>query len=312
MSVPVDVSVVICTYNRAADVALVLDDLAAQAGLGPMRWEVIVVDNNSTDATREAVESRMTGFPVPLRYVLEPAQGKSLALNRGIAEATGATLAFTDDDVRIPPAWLASILGPFADPACMGVAGAVLPRWVSPPPPWVSDAEPYRMMGAIVRYWQGTEACEAPVPPIGANCAWRRSVFARFGGYRTDLGPGGATAPLGEDTEFGLRVMTQGERVRYEPAALLYHPVSAARLTRRYFVDWYYQSGRVQSLRAESGASARIAGVPRYLFRELAGTAVRWAFAAAPARRFFYKLRTYQAFGRIRGYREQRARAGTG
>jgi glycosyltransferase involved in cell wall biosynthesis len=312
MSFAVDASVIICTFNRAEEVALVLDDLSAQAGLGSTRWEIVVVDNNSTDGTRAAVESRMNAAGTPVRYILEPAQGKSRALNRGIAEAAGEILVFTDDDVRIPPTWLAAILAPFADPGCMGVGGAVLPRWTSSPPKWVSEADPYRMMGAIVRYWQGTEARDAPTPPIGANCAWRRSVFTRHGGYRTDLGPGGATAPLGEDTEFGLRVMARGEPVRYEPEALLYHPVSAARLTRRYFVDWYFQSGRVQSLRADAGAGARIGGVPRYLFRELAGVAVRWAFAAAPARRFFYKLRTYQTFGRIRGYREQHAGAGSG
>ncbi|HEU4829915.1 MAG TPA: glycosyltransferase family A protein [Gemmatimonadales bacterium] len=308
MSSAVEASIIICTFNRAAEIGLVLDDLAAQAGIGARRYEVLVVDNNSTDATRDVVAAKACGAPCPVRYVREPRQGKSLALNRGVAEARGGILVFTDDDVRIPPTWLAAMLAPFEDAACMGVAGAVLPRWTASRPSWVSEDEPYRMMAAIVRYWLGPDPLRATVPPIGANCAWRREVFERYGGYRTDLGPGGKRAPLGEDTEFGLRVMTGGESVRYEPAALVHHPVAPERLTRRYFTDWYFQSGRVEPCRAGIAPSVRIAGVPRYLFRELAGAAARWAFSPPGPRRFFHKLRTYQTLGRIRGYRDEHAR----
>jgi glycosyltransferase involved in cell wall biosynthesis len=304
----VDASVVICTYNRPTEVGLVLDDLAAQAGLAGRRCEVLVIDNNSTDATRAVVEARQGTGALPVRYVFEPKQGKSHALNRGVAEAAGHIIAFTDDDVRIPPTWLAEILAPFDDPACMGVAGAVMPQWSTPRPRWVSDTEPYRMMGAIVQYSQGADAGPALASPIGANCAWRREVFERHGGYRTDLGPGGSSAPLGEDTEFGLRVMSRGERVWYSPAALLHHPVTPERLTPGYFTNWYYQSGRVESRRTDLEPSVRIAGVPRYLFRELADAAVRWAVSPPGPGRFFHKLRTYQALGRIHGYRDQHAR----
>ena len=303
-----DASVVICTYNRAAGIDLVLDDLAAQGGLGARTWEVIVVDNNSTDGTRGVVEAHQAAARIDVRCVLETMQGKSHALNRGVAEARGDILAFTDDDVRIPSTWLTAILAPFRDPACAGVAGAVLPHWSTPRPAWVSDAEPYRMMAAIVQYWQGSEAGPAKAPPIGANCAWRRAIFERHGGYRTDLGPGAEAAPLGEDTEFGLRVMSRGEQVRYEPAALLQHPVAPERLTRKYFTNWYYQSGRVESFRADIEPSVRIGGVPRYLFRELATAATRWAVAPPGPRRFFHKLRTFQTVGRIRGYRDRHVR----
>ena len=312
MTAEVDASVVICTYNRAASVGVVIDDLAAQTGLGQRRCEVLVIDNNSTDGTRAVVEARQGKSACPIRYTLEPKQGKSHALNRGIAEARGSILAFTDDDVRIPPSWLAALLEPFDDPACMGVAGAVLPQWTTPRPSWISDIEPYRMMGAIVQYWQGSRPGPASASPIGANCAWRREVFSRHGTYRTDLGPGGESAPLGEDTEFGLRVMSRGERVWYQPAALLHHPVVPERLTPRYFTSWYYQSGRVEARRADIEPSVRIAGVPRYLFRELASAAARWAITRPGPRRFFHKLRTYQIVGRIRGYRDQHVQSGPG
>jgi glucosyl-dolichyl phosphate glucuronosyltransferase len=80
----IDVSVLICTYNRAALLGEMLDSLATMRDSGTYRWEVIIVDNNSTDATREAVTMREAAFPVPLRYLFEPRQGKSIALNTGI------------------------------------------------------------------------------------------------------------------------------------------------------------------------------------------------------------------------------------
>ncbi|HEX6645076.1 MAG TPA: glycosyltransferase [Gemmatimonadales bacterium] len=301
----VEVSIIICTHNRAAELGRVLDDLASQAGIGRMQAELIVVDNNSSDATRGLVEARAAGFPLPVRYLFEPTQGKSHALNRGIREARGAILAFTDDDVRLPPRWLAGLLAPFARASCMGVAGAVRPYWSEPPPAWVSESEPYRMMAAIVQYWQGPEPGLARTAPIGANCAWRRDVFERHGGYRTDLGPAGAGSLLGEDTEFGLRMQGAGEEIWYTPEAMLYHPVAPDRLRKEYFLAWYFHSGKAEAYRRPE-ASVRIAGVPRYLFRELIASAARWLFSRAPARRFYFKLLTWQAAGRIRGYRERR------
>jgi GT2 family glycosyltransferase len=300
-----DASVVICTHNRADELMLVLDDLAAQSGLGGLRCEVLVIDNASTDATRARVEARMPGFPLPLRYAYEGEQGKSFALNRGIAEAQADILVFTDDDVRIPTRWLRAMLAPFENRSCMGVGGAVRPRWDVPPPPWVSESDPYRMMAAIVQYWQGPRVGITDTTPIGANCAWRREVFARHGGYRTDLGPAGERAQIGEDTEFGLRMQSAGEEIWYTPDALLFHPVAPERLTQRYFLDWYYHSGVAEAYRPATVPSYRIGGIPRYLFREIARSAIRWAWTRAPDRRFFYKLLTWQAAGRIRGYRER-------
>ena len=297
------VTIVVCTRDRAEALALVLDDLARQAVPEDTGWEVLVVDNGSTDGTAELVAKRIAEGGIALRCVHEPRAGKSHALNRGIEAAAGAILVFTDDDVRIPPGWLAAMLAPFDDPGCMGVAGAVRPRWLRDPPRWASDAEPYRMMAAIVQYWQGAEPRDATVPPIGANAAWRREVFRRHGGFRTDLGPAGSASPLGEDTELGLRMLSRGERVRYAPAAVISHPVQPERLTRRYFLRWYFESGKWEPHRPGGFPGVRVLGVPRHLFRELLGSLARWLTALEPRRRFYFKLKTGQTAGRIRGFR---------
>ena len=101
-----DATVLIATYNRAALLDETLASLRRLRVSPHLRWEAIVVDNNSTDGTRAVVERHARDFPVTLRYLFEPAQGRSSALNTGIEAAAGDVLAFTDDDVRVAEGWL--------------------------------------------------------------------------------------------------------------------------------------------------------------------------------------------------------------
>src|SRR5688572_21690055 len=137
-STTLDVTVVICTFNRASLLAQTLRGLALQTCPG-LRWEVIVVDNNSGDDTRARVEAERRLFPVPLRYVFEATQGKSVALNTGIAAARGQIVAMTDDDVRLPPSWLEAATRPLRDRADIDYTGGpVQPIWEVPPPGWLN------------------------------------------------------------------------------------------------------------------------------------------------------------------------------
>src|SRR5687767_5133826 len=97
-------TVLICTYNRAAWLGKSLESLAQQRS--PRNWDVLVVDNNSTDDTRLVVESAAGRFPVPLRYLFEPRQGKSHALNLGLAHTGADVVIFTDDDVALERGWI--------------------------------------------------------------------------------------------------------------------------------------------------------------------------------------------------------------
>src|SRR5690348_6636976 len=120
-------SVVIATFNRAADLRATLESLA---GLQPRRdWEVIVVDNNSTDETKAVVAAAAETFPAPLRYLFEREQGRSPALNAGIRLARGEIIATTDDDVRVEPDWLDRAAEGLENLQCDYVGGRVLPIW---------------------------------------------------------------------------------------------------------------------------------------------------------------------------------------
>src|SRR4051812_33686905 len=98
-----DATVLICTYNRGDLLAETLDAIAKSQST--LAWDVLVVDNNCTDHTRSVVESRQADYPVNLRYVFEPRQGNSFALNTGIASINATIVVFTDDDVRVSEGW---------------------------------------------------------------------------------------------------------------------------------------------------------------------------------------------------------------
>src|SRR5215212_5180303 len=115
---PPAVTVLICTFNRAALLARTLESLAASPVTSRLPWDVVVVDNNSSDDTAAVVARLQPGYPVPLRYLHEPRQGKSRALNTGLASIRAAFVAFTDDDVQVEPGWLEAAIQPMlADPA---------------------------------------------------------------------------------------------------------------------------------------------------------------------------------------------------
>ncbi|HXQ28908.1 MAG TPA: glycosyltransferase [Gemmatimonadales bacterium] len=309
------VSVVICTYNRVDRLGETLRTLAAADPPARTEWELIVVDNNSTDSTGALVEIVARRFPCPLRYVFEPQQGKSFALNSGIAHARGDILAFTDDDVLIGKNWLSALWRAFHETECAGVGGRIQAEWTVPRPSWYTASGPFRLMNIVSgEYDYGpTRSVVGPDrPPFGANMAWRRSVFQTYGVFRTDLGYAGRARLGGEDTEYSRRVLVAGELVVYEPEALVRHVVEPEKLTKAFFRHRYYNYGRVLA-RVDQGPSLlrRYFGIPRYLFRDLATHATRWALASSGQARFYHDLQCWQLFGAaVESVRLHRAQGG--
>jgi len=295
-----DASILLCTYNRCASLETTLGTLARQRVPAGLAWELLIVDNNSRDGTREVAHAFARRAPAEVRYVFEARQGKSHALNRGIAQARGRRLLFTDDDVLVHPDWMAEMLRAFEGRPCIGVGGRILPAWGAPPPRWLQLDGPQALFSAIVRFDLGEEPCVLRTPPFGASLAFQREAFARYGVFRTDLGPTAGAVSRGEDTEFCRRLLRAGETLVYAPRALVQHPVEPSRLTKRYFRAWYYNYGR--ALVKEDGvppAAARLAGIPRYLLRTLGENAVKWVFGLDARRRTYYQLQTWLAAGAI-------------
>jgi glucosyl-dolichyl phosphate glucuronosyltransferase len=173
---PPDVSVVVSTYNRSSILLPALQSIVGQEA-GGVGYELIVVDNNSTDGTRELVEEFIAGCGFPhVRYVFEGRQGLSHGRNAGIAAARAPIVAFTDDDVRVPPDWVASIAAAFrAWPEAGYVGGKVLPLWEAEPPAWLRSRQQWAPLALTDC---GPEpfgiGIGKPVCMVGANLAFRR------------------------------------------------------------------------------------------------------------------------------------------
>src|SRR5437016_4351936 len=173
-------SVVIPTYNRAGELKETLASLAKITNAGT--WEVIVVDNNSTDATHRIVADAAANFPVELRYLLERQVGRSSALNAGIKAAPGEIIATTDDDVRFEPDWLQQAAEALESEQCDFVGGKVVPIWGGPKPAWLSD-KGGRHWAVIALLDFGPEPVELGkrYAPLGVNLAFKREAFDRNG-----------------------------------------------------------------------------------------------------------------------------------
>ena len=291
---PMKYSVVIATHNRAEDLRGTLASLAAIET--PHDWEVVVVDNNSTDRTAAVVAEAAPSYPAPLRYLFERVPGRSAALNTGIAAAAGAIIVTTDDDVRVEADWLEQAGRAIETLGCDYVGGRVLPIWGGPRPAWLPD-RPSRHWAVIALLDYGREPMELTTRmPLGVNMAFRREVFDVVGGWDPRVGRKAGTLLGQEVREWCIRARARGIRGYYAPNLALRHIIPANRLNKAYFRRWFYWRGisrallyQQQGLDMETPQEttidfsrvAHVAGVPKYLYRTAAANAMAMLRAAA-------------------------------
>lgn len=291
------ISAVLCTYNRSASLAKALASVAASEVPASVGWEVLVVDNHSTDETRSVVESFCKKYPGRFRYIFEPRQGKSFALNTGIREASGDVLAFVDDDVTVEPDWLYQLTLPLQDTRWAGSGGRILPEHGFTPPRWLALEGP-RSMGIMLcaKFDFGDQSGALRDAPFGTNMAFRKVMFLKYGGFREDLGPRPGSEMRNEDTEFGRRLMAAGEHLYYAPSAVVYHEIYPARLRKEFFLAWWFDRGRAKVL--EDGRSLRIAEALKLAYRA-ARSAIGSVVSFDSERRFYRKCVVWYAAGQL-------------
>lgn len=293
------VSVILCTYNRCESLPLALESVAASRMPESVDWEVLVVDNNSKDRTRAVTSEFCLRHPGRVRYLFEAQQGLSNARNAGIQEARGEIIAFTDDDVIVEPTWLQNLTASLHDDIWVGAGGRVCPPQDFRQPDWLTiDGGIMDSSGVLALFDPGTIAGKLEKPPFGANMAFRRSMFERYGGFRPDLGRCGDSLIGNEDTEFGGRLLAAEECLYYEPSAIVFHPVPKERLNRKYFLAWWFAYGR--AMLRQTGARPSVWGIPRIYF-SVFSRAIRWLISSPlnPKRRFYWKCRLWVAAGEL-------------
>lgn len=268
-----DASIVVCTYNRGESLK---DTLAALARLqtAPARtWEVVVVDNNSRDHTKQVVEAAQQGWP-RLRYVFEPVQGLSHARNRGIAEAAGEVILFTDDDVLPEPDWLETTLAGLEKYGADACGGYIAPIWETQPPDWLTE----RFYGFLALRTDRTDdfiLSGADQMPFGANMAFRKKIFERLGLFDVNRGRKADVLASGEDGEMFERILAAGYKAVFLGQSRVHHKVEAFRLTKRYFRRWRMQTSRNLAMSRAIPGNRRLFNIPLYLFPQFFRALVR-------------------------------------
>jgi len=283
----VDITLLVCTYNRSADLRDMLDASLAQVTDGRFTFEVLVVDNNSTDDTRDVVESCIARGHANVRYLFEATQGKSHALNAGLKAARGELFTTADDDYIFPAACVGAIVDSFRKhPEVTFVGGKVLPIWRDDVPTWLGPSMWSPV--AIADYGDHVRYVDERNQLCLLGCSFRRADVVAAGGYRTGLSVSQNLIGGVEDLEILQRLWTQGHRGLYDPRIVFHHKVRASRLTKAYHRRWHTGHGRFYAALRDPDferSSARIVDVPVHLYREAAAAAIGWVAAMLRGRR---------------------------
>jgi glycosyltransferase involved in cell wall biosynthesis len=282
--------------------ATAIKSVAASVVPDDVEWEILVVDNNSTDQTSEVVNRISMLHPGRLRIVCEPRQGLSFARNAGIRESHGEIIAFTDDDVIVEPTWLWNLAEPLNSHEWAGTGGRIIPLWPSTPPDWLNIGS-LDLSGLYGAFDMGSTSIPLSKPPFGANMAFRRETFKTYGYFRTDLGRSGERLLVGEETEYSERLLQNGERLIYRPDAVVHHRVQQYQMTKRYLLDrWLGHSvSRVLCAKSDLKPQWNISGVPLRLFLRLFRWSVQSVASLGEIERLRCMLNLCDAAGTIAG-----------
>lgn len=235
------ISAVICTFNRAAYLRKAIQSLVEQS-LGSSQYEIIVVDNNSTDDTQTVV-TREFADAANLTYIFEARVGLSQARNTGLEQARGKYIAYLDDDAIAAFNWLEATLTCFETATfpigCVG--GKINPIWEAPRPAWLPND--YLSYLTVLDWGDEPIAIDRSKYVAGASIAFQTELLRKLGGFSTALGRKGKSLLSSEEVWLQELIRRSGYIVYYDPKITVGHHVSASRLTREWFFRRLYWQG---------------------------------------------------------------------
>ena len=289
------ISAIICTHNRDTYLGAAIDSLLAQnTALG---FEVIVVDNGSSDRTAEVVKQRLSD--PRLKYVFEPVLGLSVARNTGAVNASGEILAYLDDDAVASASWLQILYSAYQGNSKLAIAGGKVtllwPQGIQPPR-WLSPG----LAANLGAYDLGTSVVYIENPgltPRGLNYSIRSSFLAEIGGFDTNLGRVGKNLLSNEELQMTELALKRGWQVAYLPDALAAHNVSPERLNRSWFFSRGWWQGISECYREQLAGKAGIGQLQRGSERFLRGLYKTIQYIWDPAERFDKLVYAYGQIG---------------
>ena len=301
------ITIAICTWNRCALLKETLEQISRLAIPRDVEWELLVVNNNSTDATAEVLESFATR--VPVRAVLEVEPGLSNARNRAVREATGEYILWTDDDVLVDEQWMSAYHNAFLRwPEAAIFGGNVEPWFAGTPPQWL-----LRVWSRVATAYASRELGEQSVSlsnevlPFGANFAVRTVEQRRYL-YDPRLGVKPGSVMGGEETTVVKSMLADGIVGRWVPAARVRHYIPEARQTIEYLRKYYRGYGEYCARQDATTTNAKLLGAPRWLWREAFTEETKYRlhrYVSQPEVWIAYLIASSQAWGQLHGFKER-------
>jgi glycosyltransferase involved in cell wall biosynthesis len=238
-------SVVLCTRDRSGTLAQACESLLA-IDFPPHHWELLIVDNGSTDNSVQVARAIQDSRPQTVRVIEETEIGLSVARNTGVREARGRVVAFADDDVFVDRAWLSTLVEALEQRDVLVAGGPVEPIFLGQLPSWFSP----RFLPYLAAWDRGSAVHSLSYNdyPRGANIAFRREAFERFGYFSRHLGRTAGSLLSCEETEICLRIERGGGRILYSPTARVRHLTATDRITPTWLSRRFFAQGRSEAI----------------------------------------------------------------
>ena len=271
-----EISLVICTYNRCRYLPEALQSIRLQT-VAPQRYELVVVDNNSTDDTASITRNFILANPgLAVRYYFEENKGLSFARNRGIAEASSPIVNYVDDDAILSSDYLREMLAFFdTHPDAAGAGGKIIPKYKD-------GAEPEWMSRYLHGFIGKIDFGEVVIPfsksmkyPVGCNMAYRKAILEKAGGFNNAL------QFRSDDKYIFYQVKKYSDKIYFVPGAWLFHNIDAHRLELSNFKKLFLKSGNEEKKRVfmEDGMAGIIKKGIEFFAKALAGFLLFLLFA---------------------------------
>jgi GT2 family glycosyltransferase len=268
-------TVSICTWNRSRLLAQTLTQMTLLRVPENTTWELLVVDNNSTDDTPAVIKSFDGRLPV--RGLFEGKPGVSNAKNLAVREAAGAYILWTDDDVLVEPTWMAAYASAFTRKPTVGFfGGVILPWFPHDPPEWLRRGFSHVAAAYAARDFGPDEiSLSETILPFGANMAIRVAEQRAFL-FDPTLGPRPGGVLRGEEIDVFQRMLARGVTGASVPDAVVRHYIPPERQSLRYLRGFYRGVGEHRALANASAAAARMLGKPRWVWRSAIQNEIRY------------------------------------